>query len=143
LILIDTNLLLYATFKHTSDHERARQWLDEQFESAPRIGLPWHSLLGFVRLASNLRIYRNGPSPEQSWRVVREWLGASNAWIPQPTERHADVLDQLFSSASVDSRSVADTHLAALAIEHGLVLCSADTDFARFPSLRWFNPLAA
>jgi toxin-antitoxin system PIN domain toxin len=143
LILIDTNLLLFATFKATSEHERARRWLDEQFESSPRIGLPWHSLLGFVRLASNLRIFRNGPSADQSWRVVREWLSAGNVWVPQPTERHADVLDQLFSSASVDSRSVMDTHLAALAIEHGLVLCSADTDFTRFPSLRWLNPLVA
>jgi hypothetical protein len=142
-ILIDTNLLLYATFKATSEHERARRWLDEQFENAPRIGLPWHSVLGFVRLASNPRVFRDGPSAEQSWRVVREWLSASNAWVPQPTDRHAGVLDQLYSSTSVDSRSVMDTHLAALAIEHGLVLCSADSDFARFPSLRWFNPLVA
>ena len=38
---------------------------------------------------------------------------------------------------------VPDAHLAALAIEHGLVLCSADADFARFPGLRWHNPLRA
>jgi hypothetical protein len=35
-----------------------------------------------------------------------------------------------------------DAHVAALAIEHGLVLCSADGDFGRFATLRWHNPLA-
>jgi hypothetical protein len=46
------------------------------------------------------------------------------------------------TGASVGSRHVPNAHLAALAIEHGLILCSADSDFARFPSLRWENPLA-
>ena len=35
-----------------------------------------------------------------------------------------------------------DAHLAALAIEHGLTVCSTDGDFARFPNVRWENPLA-
>jgi hypothetical protein len=36
-----------------------------------------------------------------------------------------------------------DIHLAALAIEHGLIVCSNDNDFARFPNVRWLNPLDA
>ncbi len=36
---------------------------------------------------------------------------------------------------------IQDMHLAALAIEHGLTLASADGDFARFPRLKWMNPL--
>ncbi|MBN9578712.1 MAG: VapC toxin family PIN domain ribonuclease [Alphaproteobacteria bacterium] len=125
MILIDTNLLLYASIPGSIEHEPVRQWLDEQFANTPRIGLPWHSLLGFVRLASDRRVYAAGPSVADAWEAVREWLSIDNVWIPQATDRHVD------------------THLAALAIEHGLTLCSADRDFARFPKLRWMNPLPA
>jgi uncharacterized protein len=119
-----------------------RRWLDEQLTNMPRVGLPWHSLLGFVRLASNRRAYSAGPSVADAWQSVREWLGQENVWIPLPTSRHAAVLEELFRSTTVTSRAVIDIHLAALAIEHGLTLCSADSGFVRYKHLRWMNPLA-
>jgi uncharacterized protein len=143
MILIDTNLLLYANIGGTAQHERAKQWLDEQFGRESRIGLPWHSLLGFVRIASNPRAHTRAASVEEAWRQVRGWLSVANVWIPQPTERHADVIEDIFTSMRIASQDVMDAHLAALAIEHGLILCSADRDFARYPALRWFNPLVA
>jgi predicted nucleic acid-binding protein len=36
---------------------------------------------------------------------------------------------------------VSDAEIAAITIEHGGVLHTADRDFARFPGLRWKNPL--
>jgi len=140
-ILIDTNLLLYANVENTPEHARARAWLDEELSSNIRIGLPWHSLLGFVRLSSNSRAYSRPLSVTAAWRLVCDWLDADNVWIPQPTERHADVLDGLFASVNVGSRGAVDVHLAALAVEHGLTLCSNDRGFERFPDLRWMNPL--
>lgn len=142
MILVDTNLLLYASVRGSAHHERAKRWLDEQFVRESRIGLPWHSLLGFVRVATNSRAHMRAASVEEAWRQVRGWLGARNVWIPSPTERHADVIEDIFTSARVTPQDVMDAHLAALAIEHGLILCSADRDFARYPALRWFNPLA-
>lgn len=141
MILIDTNLLLYAGIRGVPEHDRARPWLEDQLTNTPRVGLPWHSLLGFVRLASNKRAYSHGPSVGQAWQAVREWLALDNVWIPSPTDQHAATLDALFASASVGSGGVMDIHLAALAIEHGLTLCSADTGFARYKNLRWVNPL--
>ena len=70
------------------------------------------------------------------------WLGSGPVWIPQPTERHAEVLGRLLALPGIRANLVHDAHLAALAIEHGLTLCSADGDFARFQGLRWQNPLA-
>jgi uncharacterized protein len=142
-ILIDTNLLLYSVVESSPQHRGARQWLEEQFATARKIGLPWHSLLGFVRLASSRSVYQDGPSVGDAWQLVREWLSLDNVWIPQPTDRHTDILDGIFSAARMSSRFVMDAHLAALAIEHGLTLCSADRDFARVPNLRWVNPLEA
>jgi predicted nucleic acid-binding protein len=65
------------------------------------------------------------------------------AWIPQPTERHRDALASLLGAPGMQANLVPDAHLAALAIEHGLTLCSTDGDFGRFPALRWRDPLAA
>lgn len=141
MILLDVNLLLYAQMNGMAEHVRTKAWLDRQFASGIRVGLPWHSLLGFVRLASNARMFQRPVPVSLGWRQVRIWLGARAVWVPEPTERHAEVLDDLFASAGLGMRDVTDAHLAALAIEHGLVLCSNDTGFARFAKLRWLNPL--
>jgi predicted nucleic acid-binding protein len=77
-----------------------------------------------------------------AWHQVRRWIACETAWIPQPTERHADLLNELLALPGVHANLVPDAHLAALALEHGLTLCSTDGDFARFPGLRWINPLA-
>jgi toxin-antitoxin system PIN domain toxin len=141
-ILIDTNILLYANFTAAPQHDRARDWLDGQFRDAVRIGLPWHSLLGFIRLASGSGAVTKPMTVAACWRLVRSWLSVDNVWIPLATERHAYILDTLFETTSIGSRGVMDAHLAALAIEHGLTLCSNDRGFAQFPNLRWMNPLA-
>jgi uncharacterized protein len=140
-ILVDTNLLLYAHARGAPEHARASRWFAEQLESGERVGLPWHSLLGFVRVASNPRAFTGAVSVAEAWQQVRRWLSIDTVWIPIPTSRHADVLGELFATAGMTTRAVMDIHLAALAIEHGLTLCSADTGFARFKNLRWINPL--
>ena len=67
---------------------------------------------------------------------------APHFWVPEPTERHAAVLDKLLALPGIYGNLVPGAHLAALAIEHGLTMCSTDSDFARFPDLTWLNPLA-
>ncbi|HEV2651102.1 MAG TPA: TA system VapC family ribonuclease toxin [Rhizomicrobium sp.] len=143
MILLDTNLLLYAGASDGPLQARVREWLDQQFNGASRVGMPWHSLLGFVRLATNPRLFTDPPTPAVAWKQVRRWLAAPNVWIPNPTDRHAEILESLLGHPTVSTASVMDAHLAALAVEHGLVLCSTDTGFARYSDLRWFNPLAA
>ena len=143
MILVDANLLLYAHISSLPQHDRARSWLDDQLNGTVRVGLPWPSLLGFLRLATNPRVFQRPASMAAAWSQVAAWLDCAVAWIPGPTERHRDVLDSLFARSSVQSNLVPDAHLAALAIEHGLTLCSTDGDFARFPGVRWRNPLSA
>jgi predicted nucleic acid-binding protein len=76
-----------------------------------------------------------------AWMQVSAWLDADVAWVPEPTERHRDVLASLLAAPGMQANLVPDAHLAALAIEHGLTLCSTDGDFGRFPALRWQDPL--
>ena len=97
--------------------------------------------------ASNLRPSSTAVSrlatSASSWQQAISWLQAERVWIPQPTERHQEILGGLLAAPGVHANLVPDAHLAALAIEHGLILCSTDGDFARFAGLRWENPLAA
>jgi toxin-antitoxin system PIN domain toxin len=142
-ILVDANLLLYAANRAAPEHEQARAWFDGQLNGSTRVGLPWPSLLAFARIVTNPAIVRNPVKPLEAWQQIKQWLERDIVWIPLPTERHADVLEDLLAVPSLTSRLIPDAHLAALAIEHGLTLCSTDGDFARFPGLKWQNALAA
>lgn len=141
MILVDANLLIYAYARDMPQHEAARTWLDQQFNTQPRVGLPWPSLLAFVRLISHPRIFENPVSVPRAWGQVERWLGVPAVWIPAPTEQHMITLGRLMTTAVTRANHVPDAHLAALAIEHGLTLCSTDRGFNRYPGLRWANPL--
>ena len=143
MILVDANMLVYAANHAAPEHTRARPWLDDRLNGAGRVGLPWPSLLAFVRLATNPVVVREPASLSSAWRQVEEWLACEPAWVPLPGTEHPGILGRLLAVPGMTSRLVPDAHLAALAIEHGLTLCSTDGDFSRFPGLRWQNPLAA
>jgi toxin-antitoxin system PIN domain toxin len=142
-ILVDANLLVYAKVSGLPQHKASRAWLDQQLSGSDRVGLPWATVLAFVRLVSNPRIFERPQSVGSAWDQVEEWLGVETAWIPQPTERHAEILRPLLHGVASRSNLVPDAHLAAIAIEHGLTLCSTDGDFGRFPGLSWRDPLRA
>lgn len=142
MILVDANLLLYAVNRAAPEHDAARHWLEAQLGGSGRVGLPWESLIAFHRLVTSPRILRRPMPAREAWRVVTDWLSAPVAWIPQPTERHADIMTALLDRYRITGNLVPDAHLAAIAIQHGLEICSADTDFARFAEVTWRNPLA-
>jgi toxin-antitoxin system PIN domain toxin len=142
-ILVDANLLIYARSATSADHAAARAWLDSRLNGSAPVGLPWPSLLAFVRITTNPRIYPQPLTMDAAWEQVEAWLDCEPSWIPAPTERHRALLGPLLARATGRADLVTDAHLAALAIEHGLTLCSTDGDFARFPGLRWQNPLRA
>lgn len=143
MILVDANLLIYAGVDSFAQHEHARRWLDDQLNGTARVGLPWASLLAFMRVTTNPRVFERPALISDAWRQVLAWLDRKTAWIPEPGERHREILGELLTSPGVQANLVQDAHLAAVAIEHGLTLCSTDGDFARFSDLRWENPLQA
>lgn len=140
-MLLDANLLLYAVHEGTPEHERAAQWLTEQLNGPQRVGLPWQSLGAFLRISTHPRAFERPLSPTTAWERIADWLAAPVAWVPQPGQEYARVLGELVSTYGISGNLVPDAQLAALALEHGVTLCSNDTDFARFRELRWENPL--
>lgn len=141
MILVDANILVYAVDGDSERHGMAHRWLDDRLSGTPPVGLPWPSLLAFLRLSTNPRIFPRPLSMAGAWRQVAAWMDAEPAWIPMPTDRHAEILASLLGQPGVQGNLVPDAHLAALAIEHGLTLCSSDGDFARFDTLSWSDPL--
>lgn len=140
-MLVDANLLLSARNFDDPRHERSRDWLTGVLNGSTRVGLPWQSLTAFLRIATNPRAFPKPLTPADATEQVDAWLAAPTAWVPQPTRAHAEVLGALTREHRLAGPLIADAHLAALAIEHGLALCSTDADFARFPEIRWTNPL--
>ncbi len=141
-MLIDANLLLYAVDRDAPEHSVAAPWLEQQLNGSRRVAIPWESIGAFLRIATHPRVSERPLSAEDAWRIVDGWLSASPVWVPVATERHAEVFGDLIRRYRVTGNLVPDAHLAALAIEYGLEICSADTDFARFREVRWMNPLA-
>lgn len=142
MILVDANLLIYAYTSSFPQHPAAREWLDQQINGSARVGLPWASLLAFLRITTSPRMFSHPLPMSKAWAQIEVWLECETVWVPAPTERHRSVLENVLIQREVYGNLVPDAHLAALAIEHGLTLCSADGDFARFANLKWHNPIA-
>lgn len=142
-MILDANLLIYAINTADPRHARAVAAVNGALNGPRRVGLPWQSLTAFLRISTHPRLFASPLSPEEAAGQVEEWLAAPAAWVPVPTERHAEVLLELIRGLRITGTLVTDAHLAALALEHGVALWSTDADFARFPDLRWRDPLTS
>lgn len=142
MIVPDVNLLLHAHDAQSPRHGAARQWWETLMNGTGSVGLPWVAMLGFIRIATNPRILDTPLPVGGACARVRAWLGRPQTVIVHPGERHADILFGLLDSVGSAGNLTTDAHLAALAIEHQAELHSTDADMARFPGLRWMNPLA-
>jgi hypothetical protein len=141
-MLIDANILLYAADDSSAFHERAAEWLTDALNGPRRVGIPWQSLIAFLRISTHERASAKPLTPAEATGFVTDWLEPEVVWTPHEGPRHADILVGLVEKYQLRGNLVSDAQLAALAIEHGLQMCSADTDFARFSELTWINPVA-
>jgi uncharacterized protein len=141
LILVDANLLLYAEDRSAPQHAKARKWWDAQLSGPSPVCLCWPVLSAFMRIATNRRVYVRPLGLEEATDCVQSWLDQPCVRLVVPTENHWKLFREMLHSAKAVANLVADAHLAALAMEHGCRLCSADEDFRRFPKLAWCNPL--
>jgi toxin-antitoxin system PIN domain toxin len=141
-MLVDANILLFAVDDRSPFHTAAGSWLADRLNGVRRVGIAWQTIGAFLRISTHPRAAARALSPAEAWEFVEDWLSADATWIPQPTDRHRDVLGELIRTHQLRGNLISDAQLAALAIEHGLTVISADTDFARFTELTWENPIA-
>jgi toxin-antitoxin system PIN domain toxin len=141
MIVADVNLLVYAHNRASPLHERARQWWEDLITRQQPVGLAWAVAFGFVRLVTHPSVLVSPLAPLDALKRVRGWLAQPEVRVIEPGARHLAIVEELFRATGVAGGLTTDTHLAALAIEHQAELHSNDSDFRRFPGLKWVDPL--
>jgi toxin-antitoxin system PIN domain toxin len=139
-IIPDVNVLVYAYNKDAKQHKAAKDWWERTLNQPQTVGLPWVTILGFIRISTQRRIIEHPMYTRDATEHVRSWLTLPNVQLIAPGEGHAEILFRLIEEVGTAGDLTTDAHLAALAIEHHGQLVSTDADFARFRGLRWFNP---
>ena len=140
MILVDANILLYAIDRSSPRHEAARGWLERSLSGADEIGFPLVSLLAFVRIGTDPRVFTVPLDPGDAIDIVTGWLVRPNARLVHPTPSHWSALARASADGRARGPGITDAHLAALAAEHGAELCTTDRAFARFEGLRTIDP---
>lgn len=142
MIVIDVNLLLYAYSAPSPKQEAARAWLETTLSADEPVGLPWPVISAFLRITSNTKLPHLRRPVEEATRTVDEWLRQGNVRELVPGDGHWPLFRRMILEGQATGDLVSDAQIAALTIEYGGVLYTTDRDFARFPGLRWKNPLA-
>ena len=142
MIIPDINILIHAYNSDSIQHQSAKKWWERTLALPRPVGLPWVTMLGFIRVMTHRGILRTPMFPRDAVHRVRSWLAVPVVQILTPGELHGEILFALLEQLGAAGNLTKDAHLAALAIEYQAELASTDTDFARFPGLRWFNPVA-
>lgn len=141
MILPDLNLLVHAYNSSSPHHSASRLWWESCLAGDEQVQLPWVVMLGFLRLSTHRQIAANPLPVIEACEIVASWLARPHVAVLHPGNRHAEILFELLQDAGTGGNLTTDAHLAALAIEHQVELHTTDGDFARFPGLRWWNPL--
>lgn len=139
--LPDANILLYAYNSDAAEHEKCREWLENQLSGTDLIGFGWQTITAFLRISTNARAFPNPLTPTEATEIVSDWLEVPNARILLPAENHWTIIKNLITVGQIKAAMIMDAHLAALAIEHNAVLITTDSDFSRFSGLKTINPL--
>jgi toxin-antitoxin system PIN domain toxin len=140
--LVDLNVLLYAVNRDSPQHDTVRSWWERALSGDEPVGLAWIVVLGFLRLATNVKVFTQPLTPDEAVERVEAWLTHPNVRLVRETEGHWQILKELLDQAGTAGNLTTDAHLTALAIAHGATLASCDAGFGRFRHLRWENPAA-
>jgi toxin-antitoxin system PIN domain toxin len=140
-IVLDANLLLYAYDSASTQHELARRWVEATFSGVEPVGLPWQTISAFLRIATNPRLPGNRFTMEDAAAIVDQWAALPVVHMLAPRDRHWAFFRRALVDGQASGPLATDAQLAALTIENGGVLYTTDRDFARFPGLKWVNPL--
>jgi len=140
--VVDANLLIYSYDTDSPYHRKSRAWVEKIFSDIEPVGLSWQTVSAFLRVVTNRRLPGSRLTVEQAAEIVEDWLEQPNVRIIVAGDDHWSVLKRMIVEGQASGSLVRDAELVALTVEYGGVLYTADRDFARFPGLRWTNPLS-
>jgi len=141
-IVLDANLLLYAYNSSAPNHTRARLWVEAIFSGTDAVGLPWQTVSAFLRIVTNTHLPGDRFTMDEAAAIVDQWTALPQVHLLAPGDRHWAFFQRMLIDGKASGPLTNDAELAALTTEYGGVLYTTDRDFARFPGLKWTNPLA-
>jgi uncharacterized protein len=142
-IATDVNILIFAMREDSHHHEICRRLIEKMIAGDEEYGVIDYVVFSFLRLVTNSRVFETPTPLENALSFADMFRNQRNARVIVPRSRHWSIFNDLCQSASARGDLITDAWLAALAIEHDALWLSTDRDFARFPDLRWRNPLDA
>ena len=142
MLLPDVNVLIYAHIENsTPDHAEYASWITRLATGPEPFALSVLVLSGFIRVVTNPRVFNPSSTLDQSFGFVTALVERPTARIVGPGPDHLDIFERLCRASGATGTLIADAQHAAVAVEHGCTIVSTDSDFSRFPGLRWKHPL--
>ena len=140
--VVDANVLLYAVNTASPQHHAAKAWLDDALSGEARVGLPWLTLLAFIRIVTHPSVFPNPLTTTQALELVDAWCARPNVVHPEPSRTFSATFARTLTAAGAHGNLVSDAYLAALAVECGAAVATFDRDFARFSGVETRTPAA-
>jgi toxin-antitoxin system PIN domain toxin len=142
MLLPDVNVLIYAHREDaTAEHARYADWMIRLATGHEPFALSILALVGVVRIVTSPRVFKRPSTLDEVFAFIAELLERPNARVVAPGHQHFTIFEQLCRGSGATGKLVGDAQHAAVALEHGCTLVSTDSDFDRFPGLRWMHPL--
>ena len=141
MIVPDINLLVYAYREEAPEHGVARDWWERVLNGSERVGLGWVVISGFVRVITHRSVSHSPLPPSLAIDAVNEWFELPHVVVVHPGANHLSLFRANLEAVGVGGNLVTDAHIAALAMEYQAEVHTNDSDFSRFPGLKWRNPL--
>ncbi len=142
MILVDANVLIYSYDEVSKLHARSREWLSETLAGSTPVAFSWISLMAFVRVTTNRKLFEEPYTTDEAFDVVANWLTAPGSYIVHPGEEHLRIVKQIAKANKLSGADLTDAHLAAIAVEYGMFLATTDRNFPTFDGLKLIDPLA-
>ena len=140
--IVDTSVLLPAVSPSLPQHKPAKAALEAAINDNRPAGLVWVVVNAFVRLTTKPGLFEHPLTIAEAWELVDGWLEHPNVRVVQETEEHARLWSELLCNVGTGGNLTTDAWIAAIALAHGASVLTFDSDFARFPNVRWESPLS-
>jgi len=141
MILPDANLLLYAYDAASPFHARSAAWWSKCLSGSEPVGFCPSVLFAFIRIATSARAFTRPLTIQEASTHVQDWLEQPVAQLVETELRDIRQALALLVEAGTGGNMTTDAQIAAVSLRLGAVIHTVDSDYARFPRVRWFNPL--
>lgn len=142
MLVVDTNVLVYAADADSPFHSPCRRWLDRQRQKAEAWYTTWPIVYEFLRVTTHPRVMRRPWNAVAAWKFVAALLASPGLSVLVHTKQHAEVAAEVIAELpGISGNLLHDAHTAILMREHGIRrVCTHDMDFHRFPFLEIIDP---